>query len=133
MLKARSALIFLLMGLFLISGCAGLVIGGVAAGAASGTYFWVNGEMTTDYHDNLDKVWLAAGKTIADMKGMEVLPDKEIAQGTISALINDEKVVMTIKYKEKNVTTVSIRVGLIGDKLASQRLHDKITENLAKM
>ena len=66
------------------------------------------------------------------MHGIEVIPDKEIAQGTISTLINDEKVKFDITYKSKNLTTVTIRVGLIGNKLSSQLLHDKITDYLIK-
>jgi len=132
MVKARCGLIFLLMGLFLVSGCAGLVVGGAAVGSASGTYLWINGEMKTDYYYSFDKVWAATEKTVADMKGVDVDPNKEIAQGNVSALINDEKVTFSIKYKAKNQTTVSIRVGMIGNKLSSQLLHDKIAENLAK-
>ena len=66
------------------------------------------------------------------MRGLEVLPSKEMAQGKITATINNEKVKFEITYKAKNQTTVSIRVGLLGDKLSSQLLHDKIAENLAK-
>ena len=133
MTDIRSALIFLPLIISLMSGCMGIIAGGAAAGAASGTYLWVNGEMTNDYPNNIDKVWQAAQRTVADLKGSEVLPTQEIAQRSISAFINDEKVVISMKYKEKNTTTVSIRVGLIGNKLASQRLHDKIAENLGKM
>ena len=47
-------------------------------------------------------------------------------------MIESEKVNFAINYKAKNVTTVAIRVGLVGNKLSSQLLHDKISENLAK-
>ena len=46
--------------------------------------------------------------------------------------LTNEKVQFTIQYKAKNVSTVSIRVGLMGNKLSSQLLHDKIGDNLAK-
>ncbi len=49
-----------------------------------------------------------------------------------TAVINDEKVQISVTYKAKNVTTVSIRVGLIGNKLSSQLIHDKIGDNLAQ-
>ena len=119
---------------FLFSGCWPMwIIGGAAAGAGTtGTYYYVNGELKTDYSAPFDKVWSACEKTVADMHGIEVVPNKEIAQGTISTLINDEKVKFEITYKSKNLTTVTIRVGLIGNKLSSQLLHDKITDYLAK-
>jgi hypothetical protein len=125
-------LLILLFTLFLFSGCAALVVGGAAVGASTGTYFYVTGELKTDYYASFDKVWSACEKTVADMRGIEVAPAKEIAQGKISTVINNEKVNFDIKYKSKDFTTVSIRVGLIGNKLSSQLLHDKIAENLAK-
>jgi hypothetical protein len=122
-----------LFTLFLFSGCAALIVGGAAVGASTaGTFFYVNSELKTDYHASFDKVWSACEKTVADMRGIEVAPAREIAQGKITTVINDEKVNFDIKYKSKNFTTVSIRVGLIGNKLSSQLLHDRIAENLAK-
>jgi hypothetical protein len=118
---------------FLFSGCAQLIIGGAAVGAGTaGTYYYVNGVLNTDYSAPFDKVWSACEKTVADMHGVEVVPNKEIAQGKIDAVINDEKVKIDIMYKSKNLTAVAIRVGLIGNKLSSQRLHDKIADYLVK-
>ncbi len=122
----------LLFVVFLFSGCEALLIGGAVMGASSGTYFFVNGELKTDYNAPLDKVWNASEKTVADMRGIEVVRVKEIAQGKITTLINDEKVQFDITYKSKNLTTVAIRVGIIGNKLSSQLLHDKIADHLAK-
>jgi hypothetical protein len=120
----------LLSALFLFSGCTLLVIGGAAVGAGTGTYFFVNGELKTDYYASFDKVWNACEKTVADMRGIEVVPAKEIAQGKITTIINDEKVQFTVTYKAKNLITVAIRIGLIGNKLSSQLIHDKIAEHL---
>ena len=125
-------IVILLFAAFLFSGCVPLFIGGAAVGASTGTYFFVNGELKTDYNASFDKVWSACEKTVADMRGIEVVPVKEIAQGNIVTIINDEKVQLDIRYKSKNLTTVSIRVGIIGNKLSSQLLHDKIAEHLAK-
>ena len=122
----------LLLLLFLFSGCAALVVGGAAVGAGTGTYFWVNNELKTDYYASFDKTWAACEKMVADMRGLEVQPKKEIGQGSISTIINDEKVKLEVQYKSKNLTTVAIRVGLIGNKLSSQLLHDKIADNLIK-
>ncbi len=124
-------IIILLFAVFLFSGCGLLVVGGAAVGAGTGTYFFVNGELKTDYYAPFDKVWNACEKTIADMRGVEVVPAKEIAQGKITTLINDEKVQFDITYKSKKLTTVAIRVGIIGNKLSSQLLQDKIAEHLA--
>ena len=125
-------IVFLVIGAFLISGCGALLVGGAAVGAGSGTYFYINGEMKTDYYHSFDTVWNACQKTVADMRGLDVLPEKEIGKGKISTMIDDEKVQISLAYKAKNVTTVSIRVGLIGNKLSSQLIHDKIGDNLVR-
>lgn len=125
-------IVSLVVGAFLISGCAAVLVGGAAVGAGSGTYFYINGELKTDYYYSFDSVWSACQKTIADMRGLDVEPVKEIGNGKITSVINDENVQIGVTYKAKNVTTVSIRVGLIGNKLSSQLIHDKILDNLTK-
>src|SRR4030042_571644 len=120
------------MGVLLISGCTAALIGGAAVGAGSGTYFYINGELKTDYYQSFDSVWKACEKTVADMRGVDVRPDKEIGKGKITTVIEEEKVQIVITYKAKNVTTVSIRVGMIGNKLSSQLIHDKIGDNLVR-
>lgn len=132
MRTAKGWIVLLLMAAFLISGCGALLVGGAAVGAGSGTYFYINGEMKTDYYFDFDQTWNACQKTVADMRGLDVLPEKEIGKGKITAMINDEKVTILIIYKAKNVTTVHVRVGLMGNKLSSQLIHDKIGDNLIK-
>lgn len=118
--------------ILLFSGCTALVVSGAAVGAGAGTYYYIKGELKADYNATFDAVWSACGKTIADLRGTEVVPSREIAQGKITALIDKENVEFNITYKSKNVTTVSIRVGLLGNRLSSQLLHDKIADHLAK-
>ena len=134
MRTAKGWIVFLVMGVFLISGCGieTVLITGAAVGSGSGTYFYLDGEMKTDYYHAFDAAWTACQKTVADMRGLDVLPEKEIGKGKISAMIDDEKVQISVTYKAKNVTTVAVRVGLIGNKLSSQLIHDKIADNLVK-
>jgi hypothetical protein len=132
MRTAKGWIVFLVIGAFLSSGCAALLPVGAAVGAGSGTYFYINGEMKTDYYYSFDSVWKACEKTVAGMRGVDVLPDKEIGKGQITAVIDEEKVQIAVTYKAKDVTTVSVRVGLIGNKLSSQLIHDKIGDNLVR-
>jgi len=128
----RKWLLSLVALAFALSGCTAALLGGAAVGAGSGTYFYINGELKTDYYRSFDDVWTACEKTVADMRGVDVAPEKEIGKGKIAALINGEKVTISVSYKAKNVTSVSIRVGLIGNKLSSQLIHDKIGDNLSR-
>lgn len=131
MSKKLFILPFIIVGIVSMAGCpAPLLVGGAAIGAASGTYFYIDGELKTDYYASFDKTWKAVEKTIADMRGINVEPVKDIGTGVIKAVINDEKVKFDVRYKSKNLTTVAIRVGAIGDKLSSQLIHDKIADNI---
>jgi hypothetical protein len=132
-MKRNNLWFALLFSIFLFPACVSLVVGGAAIGAGTvGTFYYIDGNLRTDYFASFDKVWSASEKAVADLRGLEVTPSKEMAQGKIAATINNDKVKIEITYKAKNQTTVSIRVGLMGDKLSSQLLHDKIAENLAK-
>ena len=102
MRKQTFGILLAVMGAFLISGCAAVLVGAAAAGAGSGTYLYINGEMKTDYYSSFD------------------------------AVIDDEDVHISVTYKAKDVTTVSVRIGLFGNKLSSQLIHDKILGHLTK-
>ncbi|MFZ3116356.1 MAG: DUF3568 family protein [Syntrophales bacterium] len=130
--KAEGLLGFVAL-LFLVSGCAPLVAGGAAVGTAgAGTYYFARGAMQTDYKYPFEDVWGACEKTLANMRAVDVQPLKEIGRGTINAVINDEKVQFVLSYRERSLTTVTVRVGAFGDKIASQMLQDKIEDNISK-
>jgi hypothetical protein len=88
--------------------------------------------LKTDYHFSFDRVWDACEKTVADMNSTDVIPYKEIGKGSIDAVIDEEKVHFSIQYKAKDLTTVAIRVGIVGNQVASQRLQDKVADHLLK-
>lgn len=129
--------LFLLIGGMALAGCVPLVAGTAAGVGGSGTYLYMQGELKTDYYYPFDKVWAACEKTIADMRGYDVEPNKDVGQGKIDAMIEDEKVHFSIKYKGKDVagkdiTTVGVRVGLMGNELSCKLVHDKLAENLIR-
>ena len=123
---------FLMAAVFMISGCPAIVAGVAGVTAGSGTYFYVKGQSITEYYSSFDRVWNACKRVVAEKHGVSVVPHKEISSGTINAVIDGEKTQISVKYKAKNVTTVAIRVGILGDKLSSQLLHDKILDNLSR-
>jgi len=115
---------------FSLYGCPVLVVGGAAVAGGTGTYYYVEGEMKTDYYFSVDAVWSAVEKTIADMKGRDVEPDKD--GGKIVAVINDEKVTFRAVYKDKDLTTLGVRVGQVGNQTASKVIQDRVADNLLK-
>ncbi len=119
-----------LAAVFLPAGCVPLVVGGAAMG--TGTYYYINGGLQTEYKASYDRLWAACEQTMAEMHAKSVQPVKEIGKGTISAIINEEQVRFDITYVEKNLTSVTVRVGIFGNRTAAQLLHDKISDNLSK-
>jgi len=129
--KSHRTASLLLIGIFLLSGCAAAVVGGAVVGAGTGTYLYINGVLKSDYSAGFDRVWSAVEKTVADMHGTDVIPVKGIGTGHIDAVINGEKVRITVTFKEKTLTEVGVRVGVVGDETASRMIHTKITANLS--
>jgi hypothetical protein len=131
--KMRAAVALIVLACcFSLYGCPVLVVGGAAVAGGTGTYYYVEGEMKTDYYFSVDGVWSAVEKTIADMKGRDVEPDKQPDGGKIVAVINDEKVTFRLVYKDKDLTSLGIRVGLMGNESASKVIHDRVADNLLK-
>lgn len=131
--KKRAAVALIVLACcFSLYGCPVLVVTGAAVAGGTGTYYYVEGEMRTDYYFSVDGVWSGVEKTIADMKGRDVEPDKQADGGTIVAVINDEKVTFRLKYKDKDLTSLGIRVGVMGNEAASKVIHDRVADNLLK-
>lgn len=132
-LKTVNSILILVISILLISGCdAGFIVGDNVVGVRSGKFIYTDGILTTDYPFPFDKVWEACEKTIADMKAYDIEKDKKIATGTINATLSDEKIHISVKYAAKNLTTVAVRVGLAGNNLAAQLIHEKIKNDLLK-
>jgi len=112
------------------SGCTAALVGGAAGATGVGTYVFLEGELSTDYYYSFDRVWAATERVVAQLKATEVKPDKKIGEGSISCVINGQKVWIKVLYKEKNITTVGVRVGITGDERASKMIHGLILDRV---
>lgn len=123
-----------IIGIMLMMSCdAAIVRHGKVIGVHSGRFMSEDGYLRMNYRFNIDQVWPACEKTVVELKGDDVEKTKKISKGTIKALIQDEKVTITVEYVSKELTTVSILVGLTGNNIASQLIHEKIGMNLRDM
>jgi len=125
------AIIYLTAAVLLIAGCdTALTVGAKTIGIRSGEFIYTDGYLRATYLFPIDKVWDACEKTLADMKAADVERIRKIAQRSFMAMIQDEKVRISVDYVEKDMTAVSIMVGISGNKLASQLIHDRIANAL---
>ena len=122
---------FLIPALLLITGCdTALTVGAKTIGIRSGEFIYTDGYLRATYTFPLEKVWAACDKTLAGMKATDVERIRKIAQGSFTAMIQDEKVRISVDYVEKEITAIAIMVGASGNNLASQLLHDRIANTL---
>ena len=125
------SLLFLV--LLLLAGCnAAINMNGKVAGISSGRFVYQDGDLTSNYKAAIDLVWMACEKSVTELKATDIKKERKISTGTIKAVIQDEKVVISVEYVDKDLTSVSVFVGVVGNNMASHLIHDKIISNLAK-
>jgi hypothetical protein len=83
----------------------------------SGQYIWV---------------WRACEKSVTELKATDIKKERKISTGMIKAVIQNEKVTIKVEYAAKNLTSVSVSVGVVGNNMASRLIYDKLIGNLAK-
>ena len=135
-MKTRSIIaksVWLFLCLMLIAGCdTALTVGSRTIGVSSGNFIYTDGYLMTSYNYPIDKTLKICEKTLLDMKATIIEKKQKISTATITATAYDEKINIMIEYILKDQTSVSVRVGLSGNNIASQLIHDKIAENLMK-
>jgi len=124
MKSLRNLLIILAL---LSSGCAALVVGGAAA---VGTYTYVAGQLQRTYNASLDATYQAT------LAGCETLglpvqdKQKQLSKASVKVIDGDRDVWISLTAQSSTTTEVSIRVGYLGDELASRRIHEAIQSRL---
>ncbi|MBW2636763.1 MAG: DUF3568 family protein [Deltaproteobacteria bacterium] len=128
-------IVCLSLGILLFSGCnSSFQLGDKVVGLKSGNFFYTDGTLRTEYNGaSFNETWKACEKTLTDLKALGIVKNKEISKGTIDAILQDEKVRITINYVDRDITLVGVRVGIAGDNFSSRLIQDKIKENLDSM
>lgn len=124
-MKSLKNLMILLV--LLSTGCAALVVGGAAA---VGSYTYVAGQLERTYNANLDATYQA---TLAGCEALGLpLQDKQmqLSKASVKVIDGDREVWISLAAQSSTTTKVSIRVGYLGDELASRRIHDAIQARL---
>jgi hypothetical protein len=127
----KIALLVGLLSLTTLTGCA-IVAGDTVMGYESGKFVYHDGSLQSNYKYSIDQVWDAANRAMKDLKASDIQLDKKIEKGTIDAVVDEEKVKITMVYLTRTETSVSVRVGTAGSNVAARYIHDKIDSNLKK-
>ena len=120
----------LFLAALLFTGCAAAILA-TGAGLGVGTYAWIKGELKRTYPATYDAVWIAAHDSLQSLEMPVVGEQRDALKGTIMAKrANGADVRVDVKYLTETTTQVAIRVGLIGDRPVSTRIHETIQTRL---
>jgi hypothetical protein len=119
--------------LLLLAGCnAAINMNGKVTGLSSGRFIYQDGDLSSNYKANIDSVWAACEKSMTELKATNIQKERKIASGIIKAVIQDEEVTIKVEYMEKDLTSVSVFVGVVGNNIASRLIHERIIGNLTR-
>jgi len=108
----------------LCSGCALLLVG---AAAGAGTAVYVNGEMSSEEAIPFDRAWNAAQAGVKDMQYAITEQQKDAGAAKLTARgAGDKKIEVKLEKVSGTVTRFRIRVGLVGDKVISNQILEKV-------
>ncbi|MGD0264518.1 MAG: DUF3568 family protein [Candidatus Methylomirabilota bacterium] len=120
----------ILLLLPVLGGCA-LMLVGAGAGAGAGTVAYVQGEHSQVHAGNYERVWSATLAALSQMNIKVIKTEKDALGGTITARRADDTAVdIKVQPSGADTTTVKIRVGMFGDRAASESIQARIVSSL---
>lgn len=129
----KTKIFLLIASACFLFGCnAAMVVNGKVMGVSSGKFIYEDGSLTTQFRVDMEQVWQATDKAVVDLRGWDIRKDRKISNGTIKTVISNDNVTIKVDYIEKDLTSVSIFCGIVGNSMASRIIMDKIAANLAK-
>jgi hypothetical protein len=127
-IRRSVAVVTIVVGGFLLSGCAVLVAGG-AAGV--GTVAYIKGELSDRLDASTDQTREAIERAVEELELQELKSDADGLSGDyILETGRDEKINVRYEKLGDRSTQISIRVGLFGDENLSRALLEEIKKGL---
>ena len=120
----------ILLLLPVLGGCAVMLVG-AGAGAGAGTVAYVQGEHSQVHAGNYERVWSATLAALSQMNIKVIKTEKDALSGTITARrADDTSVTVKVEPTGADTTTVKVRVGMLGDRAASESIQARIVSSL---
>ena len=118
--------ILLVITTFSLYGCT-LAWIGLGAGVGIGTYKYIEGNLVREYPLSYTQAWDVVNTALENLQISISNSIDEGTKGTIEAVKKDgKKVRIKLKDKGQGVTSISVRVGILGDRMEAQRIHEEI-------
>ena len=127
-------LIVILSAIVASTGCALFAAGaGVAVGVGGAEYY--RGELKQAYAAPMEKAWMASLTAVEELKmkttekSIDNLDQNRVIKGSTE---EGKDFQIALEALSKDVTTVKVRVGLLGDEAYSKKIQEVVAKNLAK-
>jgi hypothetical protein len=128
--KLPVLLAVLLAAAAFVQGCALLLVGGAAAGAAYGTVKYVNNSLRVADQVPLDNAWSAARAALQQLQMPVTESRKDGASGLLKARnAQEQPVVIEVIRKTDSVTEIHVTVGTFdsaANRTEAQQIYDKM-------
>ncbi|MEW6600161.1 MAG: DUF3568 family protein [Nitrospirota bacterium] len=120
--------IFLLIStLFVLYGCAELLLVGIGAGVGVTSYMYVDGRLAVEYPIEYDRAWNSTRRALDNFQISISSSSNENGAGMFDAVRRDgKKVSVKLAKKGNKATVIAIRIGTLGDREEAQKLHNEI-------
>ncbi len=119
--------ILLLLMLLPLPGCGVLILGG----AAAGTVGYVSGDLSATLDGTFEEVIRATDQAIADNSITQTSRNAGRYSGVYQLRTSQgDKVALNIAYATKDLTNITIRVGVFGDEPLSYQILNEIQSRL---
>lgn len=128
-MSIKKSLLFLLSCSLLVfgTGCVAVLVGAGAAGSVA----YVKGDLEAVLEEDVTQVYEASLKALEELEIAATKKDKDaLGAVIISRTAQDKKITIKLKATENDLTKLSIRVGVFGNRAQSQRIYDEIKNNL---
>ncbi|MDZ7700040.1 MAG: DUF3568 family protein [Deltaproteobacteria bacterium] len=130
---AKTRYLVLAVLLFLSTGCGAVILAGAGAAAGVAGYKYYDGALIIVYEAPFKKTWDASRQALKEMDCTIGRSEHDITSGSLWGEFGDGKQVnIKLNYESADKTRVSIRVGVFGEKEASNLIKEKIRKILFK-
>ncbi|MBN2588912.1 MAG: DUF3568 family protein [Sedimentisphaerales bacterium] len=128
MRKKQNVLIVFLIGTAIF--CQGCVVAAVGLGAA-GTVAYISGDLESTETKNIEVVYSAALQAVEQLELRIVSKSKDALSATIIAYDAEEKKIqIKMSAPSEHSTKLSIRVGTFGNETKSNRIYQRMYNNM---
>jgi len=112
--------------LAVVSGCAVALVG-----AGAGTVAYLKGSLNAVLDKDVDHVYAATLKAFDRLEISTTRKEKDaLSAVVVGRTAADKKVTIKIKAAENNLTKLSIKIGVFGNRSQSQVIYDEIKKHL---